>query len=76
MEHNALLSALTSLPERLARFDGRASSYCGHLSTSKGVTLLMQRGSLFLYHSVIHKLIHQPDAVTEEDLAKMMSNFR
>lgn len=76
MEQNPLPNVLIKLPERLAAFDPRISSYCGHISTGKGITLKTPKGSLFLYHSLIHKLINHPDSVTQDELEKVVLSFR
>ncbi len=76
MEQDLLFGALTKLPERLTAFDKRVGRYCGHISTGKGVTLKTPMGSVFLYHSFIHKLIHHPEAVTEDELEQVVSNIR
>ncbi|MXV15078.1 hypothetical protein [Hufsiella ginkgonis] len=75
MENNTLLGALTKLPELLAAFDKRVGPYCGHTSTTKGITLKTPGGSLFLYHSFIHKLIHQPEEVNNEELKSLLVHF-
>ena len=76
METNSLTSVLTGLSEKLAAFDQRAGLYCGHASTTKGITLKMPAGSLFLYHSFINKLVYHPDEVTNEELRDLVLNVQ
>ena len=76
MEQDTLSGALAKLPERLTVFDKRIGRYCGHISTGKGITLKTPLGSVFLYHSFSHKLIHHPEAVTEDELERVVSNIR
>ncbi len=76
MEQGPLPKALLSLTGKLAAFNPQIGHYHGYESSGKGITLQLERGSLFLYHSFIHKLVNEPEQVTESDLANLALNLR